>query len=72
MYDMLVSYRISIELEVEARCGHRVIDITNGHFIHAGPLEGTRVSIYLEARCGNEEITIYLVVLCVQVQTARW
>ena len=27
--------------------GHRVIDITNGHFIHAGPLEGTGVSIYL-------------------------
>ena len=27
--------------------GHRVIDITNGHFIHASPLEGTRVSIYL-------------------------
>ena len=25
--------------------GHRVIDITNEHFIHAGPLEGTRVSI---------------------------
>jgi hypothetical protein len=22
-------------------------DITNGHFIHAGPLEGIRVSIYL-------------------------
>jgi hypothetical protein len=27
--------------------GHRVIDITNGHFIHAGPLEGIGVSIYL-------------------------
>jgi hypothetical protein len=26
--------------------GHRVIDITNGHFIHAGPLEGIGVSIY--------------------------
>jgi hypothetical protein len=24
--------------------GHRVIDITNGHFIHASPLEGTGVS----------------------------
>jgi hypothetical protein len=29
--------------------GHRVIDITNGHFIHAGPLEGIGVSIYLPA-----------------------
>ena len=27
--------------------GHQVIDITNGHFIHAIPLAGTRVSIYL-------------------------
>jgi hypothetical protein len=27
--------------------GHRVIDIMNGHFIHAGPLEGIGVSIYL-------------------------
>jgi hypothetical protein len=27
--------------------GHRVIDITNGHFIHAGPLEEIGVSIYL-------------------------
>jgi hypothetical protein len=27
--------------------GHRVIDITNGHFIHASPLEGIGVSIYL-------------------------
>jgi hypothetical protein len=28
--------------------GHRVIDITNEHFIHTGPLEGIGVSIYLE------------------------
>ena len=27
--------------------GHRVIDITNKHFIHAGPFKGTGVSIYL-------------------------
>jgi hypothetical protein len=27
--------------------GHHVIDITNGHFIHASPLEGIGVSIYL-------------------------
>ena len=27
--------------------GHQVIDITNGHFIHAGPFKGTGVSIYL-------------------------
>jgi hypothetical protein len=30
--------------------GHRVIDITNGHFIHAGPLEGIGVSIYLHGK----------------------
>ena len=28
-------------------CGHWVIGITNGHFIHAGPLKGTIVSIYM-------------------------
>jgi hypothetical protein len=33
--------------------GHRVIDITKGHFIHTGPLEGIGVSIYLH----NEKIT---------------
>jgi hypothetical protein len=27
--------------------GHWVIDITNGHFIHASPLEGIGISIYL-------------------------
>ena len=31
--------------------GHRVIDITNGHFIHVGPLEETRVSIYKDQMC---------------------
>jgi hypothetical protein len=41
----------------------RVIDITNGHFIHAGPLEGIGVSIYLSiylsiymrGKCANKE-----------------
>jgi hypothetical protein len=26
-----------------------LIDFTNGHFIHAGPLEGIGVSIYLKS-----------------------
>ena len=28
-------------------CGHRVVGITNGHSIHAGPWIGTGVSIYV-------------------------
>ena len=33
--------------------GHRVIAITNRHFIHAGPLEGTRVFICLSIWTSN-------------------
>ena len=39
--------RKNLNYHISINSGHRVIDITNGHFIHVGPLEGTRVSIYL-------------------------
>jgi hypothetical protein len=33
-------------------CGHRVVGITNGHSIHAGPLKGLEfLSIYLYLSC---------------------
>jgi hypothetical protein len=44
-----VNYQYLVNVPLSG--GHWVIDITNGHFIHAGPLEGTIVSIYLPHQC---------------------
>ena len=38
---------LMIQITSDDMHGHRVIDITNGHFIHAGPFKGTGVFIYL-------------------------
>ena len=54
--------------------GHQVIDITNGHFIHAGPLLKRDWSFYLSIShmFGNRTKQVVLSKCCLLIHMIKW